>query len=180
MLEGGLIVLAFVLGLVLGPHPFHGVRWTFEALGIGLLACIPLVLGLVVVCRGEPPPNTIGRDLKRIASTFFAECRLLDLAVISVLAGVGEEALFRGVLQPALAGVSTPWVALGLTNIVFGIVHPVSLPYIIAATSIGIYLGILQIAFGNLLVPIVVHAAYDFAGLTYLLYVKNYRRVSSP
>ena len=37
------------------------------------------------------------------------------------------------------------------------------------AAVVGIYLGLLWLATGNLLVPIVTHGVYDFAALVWLL-----------
>ena len=41
------------------------------------------------------------------------------------------------------------------------------------AGLIGLYLGWLWLAVGNLLVPIVVHALYDFVALMYLVKVRG-------
>ena len=53
----------------------------------------------------------------------------------------------------------------------FGAVHLITGTYGIIAAAIGLYLGLLWVASGNLLVPIVTHAAYDFVALVYLLRV---------
>ncbi len=83
--------------------------------------------------------------------------RLWHILPISIAAGVGEEILFRGVLQPRLG--------LVFTSVLFGILHPFTLVYAVLAGFLGAYLGWLQLKTGNLAVPVVVHALYDLAAL---------------
>jgi len=94
------------------------------------------------------------------------------LALLAVLAGLGEEALFRGVLQPWLAGAVSLWPAVVLTGIVFGALHPVSATYVVLAAAAGAYFGALLVLTGNLLAPIVAHAGYDFVALLLLARLK--------
>ena len=88
--------------------------------------------------------------------------------MISIVAGIGEELLFRGVLQVVLIG----WLGLTfgiiLASVVFGLLHAVTPTYAVLATIIGIYFGWFAWASGNLLGPIVAHSVYDFAALAYL------------
>jgi hypothetical protein len=55
----------------------------------------------------------------------------------------------------------------------FGLAHFISLMYAVLAALIGLYLGILFIAFDNLAVPVIVHALYDFVALTYLVRMRS-------
>jgi predicted enzyme related to lactoylglutathione lyase len=95
------------------------------------------------------------------------------LALLAALAGLGEEALFRGVLQPWLGGVVSPWTAVVLTGILFGALHPVSPAYVLLAGLAGAYFGALLVLTGNLLAPIVAHAGYDFVALLVLARLKS-------
>ena len=105
----------------------------------------------------------------------FKNCTWVELAAISLLAGLGEELLFRGVFQAAMAewtGDFLPhspagamvgdWIAIVGVAIVFGLLHAVNAAYAVLATLMGLYLGWLWMATGNLAVPIVAHAVYDF------------------
>jgi len=99
----------------------------------------------------------------------FKNASLLQLGLLSVLAGVGEEALFRGVLQTWLVqhvGIYPGWI---LASIAFGLAHYVNRAYAIVATLIGLYLGWLYLVSGNLLLPVIAHALYDFVALIVLL-----------
>ena len=101
-----------------------------------------------------------------------------QLGVISFLAGLGEEMLFRGLLQDGLAhwlgnsfGLGEAaglWLAVGLASTLFGLLHWISPFYALVAGLIGAYLGWWRVQSGNLLGPIVAHALYDFVALVYL------------
>jgi predicted enzyme related to lactoylglutathione lyase len=94
------------------------------------------------------------------------------LILLAGLAGLGEEVLFRGVLQSWLAGMVTSWPAVVLVAVLFGVLHPVSRTYVLLAGLAGAYLGALLVLTGNLLVPIVAHAGYDFVALVVLARLK--------
>jgi membrane protease YdiL (CAAX protease family) len=96
-----------------------------------------------------------------------------EIALISVSAGVGEEMLFRGVLQASLsAWLGVPW-GLGIASFLFGLLHPISVAYMVITAVLGVYLGIVWYVGGNLLTVMIAHALYDFAALGYLLRIRQ-------
>jgi membrane protease YdiL (CAAX protease family) len=113
---------------------------------------------------------------ERIAP-FFAGVGTGELAVVALLAGLGEETLFRGVLQQALDGPLPTWVALLATAALFGAAHWVTPTYAFLAGLVGLYFGALYLLSDNLLAPIVAHALYDVVALTLLARMKP---ASSP
>jgi len=99
----------------------------------------------------------------RLVVPIFSASGWPDLLLISLLAGVAEETMFRGVIQQELGIV---W-----AGVLFGLMHfvePRLWPYTCWAMVIGMVFGCLYLWTGNLLVPIGVHAAYDFIALHYL------------
>ena len=91
------------------------------------------------------------------------------MALIALSAGVGEEMLFRGVLQSSLgAWLGIGW-GLAVASILFGLLHPISIPYIFVTIAVGFYLGAEFLLTGNLLTVMVTHALYDFILMAYLL-----------
>jgi uncharacterized protein len=99
----------------------------------------------------------------------FGSWSVLQLAVISIIAGFSEEAFFRGAIQGSLAArVGVP-VALLLASLLFAALHLITWTYAMIVAFIGAYLGLLLIWTGNLLTPIVAHAVYDFVALVYFL-----------
>src|SRR6516162_4275258 len=100
LFEGGLGLLAFLLGWLIGYPPWEHVRWQAEGAALGIAASVPMLVGFFVCVRWPVGPLVRIKDFADdIIVPLFAPCSLLELAFISLLAGVGEEALFRGVLQ---------------------------------------------------------------------------------
>jgi hypothetical protein len=111
------------------------------------------------------PGGALRHVCRVIVRPLFERVRVWHIIVISVLAGVGEELLFRGVLQ-ALVG-------LPLASAVFGAVHVGGRGFVgygIWAACIGALFGWLMVETGGLLAPIVAHALYDALALAYVRY----------
>lgn len=111
------------------------------------------------------------RDVETLVAPLFAGRSRWELVAIALLAGGCEEALFRGVVQPVLAHHLPQAVAVGLAAMLFGAAHWLTPAYALLAGLVGAYLGWLALA-GNLLVPIVAHAAYDIVALAILIRLK--------
>jgi uncharacterized protein len=96
-----------------------------------------------------------------------------EIALISLSAGVGEEMLFRGVLQAGLISwLGVPW-GLGLASLLFGVLHPISIAYMVIEAFLGLYFGAVWWFLGrNLLMVIITHALFDFAALAYLIRIR--------
>jgi len=169
LFEGALVVLAILAGWLIKLPPWEQVRWRVHCVAIGLIAAVPMLIGLWFVRRIRRGP--IGR-LNAVVEDFlvplFARCTIIELALISAVAGLGEELLFRGVLQPVLIGWFGTAIGLLAASAVFGLLHSVTPTYAILATLIGVYFGGLVLWTENLLPPIIAHGVYDFAALVYL------------
>ena len=178
--EIGLAVLAVILGRAFGPMPLRSVdpnpAAMLRPIAWGLLATVPMLLGLLLLeWRPRGPFAELRRIVHQNIVPMFSGAKIWQLGLIAIAAGVGEEMLFRGFLQTAIAdriGTDTGlWMAVAITSGLFGICHWVTRTYAVLATFIGAYLGWLLLACGNLIVPISAHAAYDFVALLYLVKV---------
>jgi uncharacterized protein len=177
LFEGSLAVLAVCLGWALDILPWETFRWSWWGLGWGVLATIPLA-GMLLASLRLPlrPFRKILNFLEATVLPLFRRCSLLELAGIAFLAGLGEELLFRTIVQ---GGVSA-WIGkpggqvLGLfvAALVFGLMHHVTPAYSLMAGAIGLYLGILWLTTGNLLAPMATHALYDFFAMAYLTRIR--------
>jgi membrane protease YdiL (CAAX protease family) len=138
-----------------------------------VVATAPLLL-LLRWCLGarSGPIARLVRVVEERAAPLFAGSSVGSVALVAALAGVGEEALFRGVVQTALLDRLPAWAAVAATGVLFGLAHFLSLSYALLASVVGAYLGWLHLATGNLLAPILAHALYDFVALRLLLDVK--------
>ncbi len=167
--EGGLGVTAWVLGRATGQPVETRWRWDGWDAALGVAACVPMLV-LFAACLRCPfePLVRIRRVLNELVGTLFASATLVDLALVSALAGVGEELLFRGIFQEACGRRLGPGAGLLLASIVFGLAHALTAGYAFVAFLMGLYLGGLWMGTGNLLVPAVTHAVYDFVSLVVL------------
>ena len=172
--EASLILVAVFLGWVADIDPFENIYFSETAVAYGVIGTIPLFLMFLALekMQGESVVkirklllNTLGPGLHHYHWT--------DLFILAAIAGVSEELLFRGVIQP---WIETSWgITAGLiaSNIVFGLVHAVTPLYAALAALVGIYLG-LSLDYGgdrNLLIPIIIHGFYDFLAFVALMRV---------
>jgi membrane protease YdiL (CAAX protease family) len=179
--EGGLVLLAWGIGWVVGESPWANLSWSAGDLGLGILATLPLLaaFALCVKLPGKAFARIRG-ICNEIIRPFFGACSVIELALISLVAGVAEEMLFRGVIQAALADALGLWPGIVAAGALFGAVHLITPTYGILATLVGIYLGWCYAANGNLLIVIVAHAFYDFLALVYLTRGPEFRVDCSP
>ncbi|MDH3718178.1 MAG: CPBP family intramembrane metalloprotease, partial [Planctomycetota bacterium] len=143
----------------------------------GTVATMPMLLGLLVINRYPFGPFAhLKQVVDELILPMFRGVSVPAFGLISILAGLGEEMLFRGFLQGGLAEVlsdrlgpsAATWCALIAASLVFGLLHPITRLYAVLCFAVGVYLGLLWIMTGNLLAPIVTHALYDFFALVYL------------
>jgi membrane protease YdiL (CAAX protease family) len=92
-----------------------------------------------------------------------------EVALLCLLAGVGEELLFRGVVQVLIADHTGRAAGVILAGVLFGAVHFLTKTYFVLAAMVGCYLGWLFVATESLTAPIVTHALYDFVALAVVL-----------
>lgn len=146
------------------------------AVGAGVLLSMPL-LGVFFGLKSLPfePVRRVFRIVNEYFGPAMASCRILELALIALGAGVSEELLFRGLLPHALAGQGI-LVAIVLPNIVFGILHAATITYAVIATCIGLFFSLCLVMWPetNLVTVIVAHAAYDF--IAFLVVAREHRR----
>ena len=161
--EAVLAVVGLVVGRWIGTPILEGARVDLRSGGLALAATLPLVACVFWSMRTELAFFARLRKLFRETLVpLFASCSLLELLLISIMAGIGEEVFFRAFLQGSLGRVVNPWIALALVSALFGVVHAVSRGYAIVAGLLGFYLGTLLLLTGNLFVVVAVHALFDF------------------
>lgn len=168
----GLMVVAAALwnGLrgremaLLGESPAAG-------LGLGLGAAVLTFSLGVVAYRLIPMMRDVAEEL---APEIVDGARLRDLMLVSVFSGVGEEALFRGAVQPEFGLVAAA--------VAFGVLHLGPdrryLLWTAWAVLAGFLFGWLYAATGALLAPIVAHTLHNAA--TFALWKRHRSRGKPP
>jgi membrane protease YdiL (CAAX protease family) len=170
VVEGGLVGLALGLGFLLDQPPLSQCVLDISGVLWGLAGTLPMIGAFAVMTRWPIGPlRSIKGFTDGVIGPAMSPCTLVDLLGISCLAGLGEEMLFRGVLQDALATQLSPALALAVASVLFGLLHAVTASYAVLAALMGAYLGGLYLLTGNLVAPMVTHAAYDFAVLVWVL-----------
>jgi CAAX protease family protein len=173
VIEGSLglvaIALAWLFGVSLRDEFAASARGMAGGTLIGVVATLPMLALFWALMHGSWQPLVeLRRNVVQMVRELFPRGSLAELATITALAGVGEELLFRGLLQTLVARWTTPVIGLSVAALAFGGVHAISRLYFVLATLIGVYLGWLLLRFGDLTVPIVAHGLYDFVALVYL------------
>jgi uncharacterized protein len=168
--QGGLVVLALGLAWIAGLNPMEHFRWSWTGLAWGTVAALP-ILALFTLSdwfRSRPL-------VTEFLGPLLAGCRWHELLALALLAGLSEELLFRGVLQPWIAAGWGETAGLVGSNLIFGLAHIITPTYALVAGLVGVYLGLLLELEGeaNLLIPITTHAVYDF--LAFLIVVREFR-----
>lgn len=178
--ELALALTAVALSWSVGHSPWIGMRWTSETLGdqlsamaLGVLAAGPILLVMGAAYRWPIGPlRPLRRLTRRQLLPLFDRLSLAEKAAVSLAAGLGEELLFRGLLQSALndwiGGGIAPWVGLAVASVGFGVCHWLSRTYAALAACMGAYFGLLLLWTGNLWTPILAHAVYDLLALVVL------------
>ncbi len=180
LVESGLAFVAVGLGWLLDVPPWISASWQSEsvwavlrAIGLGTVATIPLLAVFLWLQYSRIESlNDLQELIQKQIVPLFSKATFLELGLISLAAGLGEEALFRGVIQTylqKLMGVDGgPAIPILLASLLFGLVHFVSREYLLLSTLMGLYLGLWFWWTEDLIVPIVIHTLYDWFALVYL------------
>src|SRR5690606_37613031 len=92
LVEGGLAVTAWWLGNWWGYPPGDALALTWSATLWGLAAVLPMLALMLWVERSAWRPwRRLMAVVRRQIAPLFADCSYADLALISALAGLGEE-----------------------------------------------------------------------------------------
>lgn len=165
LVEGGLAVIAIIADMLFRLHLNYCAYFFCDSttpiqIGWGLL---PLIAGyFVLLALPFAELRKVNRLVRELFWQHMGHWRLWQLALIALLAGFGEELFFRGLVQLGFSSIIGVWLAVLLTSLIFGLAHAATPTYCLLAFIISLYLGFLLVYTDNLIVPIAVHALYDF------------------
>lgn len=171
-----LIIAALVAALLLKtPNVGFGPNISFSksALVQGTQCAIPLFIfayALDMIEDSVPALQDVTKATQRsvlalLGGTLKPLLATVASLALGIVAGFGEELLFRGVLQYELSLRFGSLVGLSVSSIVFGLLHAVTPLYAVLATLASVFFGSLYAWTGNLAIPIMTHAVYDVGAL---------------
>ncbi len=159
MFGGALLWASLTTGSIFyapGRIPGEGLRPLRDA-GAGLMAAIIVIL----VSRELTRRTGWAAGLARALGELLGRLSLTECWLLAVASSLGEEALFRGALQPQ--------VGLVAASLIFGLAHFVPrrdlMPWTLFSVVAGFLLGALFEATGNLIAPIVAHMVINGVNL---------------
>jgi uncharacterized protein len=144
VVEAGLALIALVLAWLFQVP----LRAQFAPLGRplvvaflrGLLATLPmLIVFWCLVNSKRQLLRQLREQVQWLVQEIFPSGSVVQFAMVAALAGVGEELLFRGVVQTKLVSWTTPVVGLLLASILFGLAHALSKLYFLFAVAVGAF-----------------------------------------
>ena len=135
----------------------------------GVLATLPMLIAFWILVNSRMPRlRALREQVEWLVKEMFPTGDVFQFAMVAALAGVGEELLFRGILQTKIADWTTPAVGLILASLLFGLAHALSVLYFAFAVAVGAFLGWLAMQYDDLVAPMIAHGLYDFVALVYL------------
>ncbi len=163
LLLQGLLFLA--IGLVIfsasGGAPAYFIRWEWSDVAAGLLLTAAMVGSMQGMLWAFPGLLGWAAEKQRFLFSGGRPFRLWQIIIISLSAGIGEEALFRGGLQTGLSLYMPAWGAILLSSLLFTLVH-------LGSPGISAFLFAYSLAFGavyqltgSLLAVMLAHALFD-------------------
>ncbi len=177
-MEAALAGVAVAGGWLFHQPVLADFHWSLPAAALGAVAAIPPLLLFYGLLRSTwRPLMEIRQWFRVVLRPLVCRWSVAQLAVVSILAGIGEELLFRGLVQGGLTRLLGPVLAVSIASLLFGLVHWVNAAYAVLAGLIGVYLGVEWLLSGNLLAPILTHGIYDFLALLY--YLRMHREFTS-
>lgn len=169
LVEVSVGILAGVVGYASGLPWASTIAWSGRDAAWGVAGTLPMLalFWWMLQTRWEPI-HEITRFLDQAARPVMGQWSSVQFGIISLIAGVSEELLFRAVAQGGLTVLLGPGWGLVLASGIFGAFHCVTRAYAVVAALMGVYLGLLWNLTGNLLTPVITHALYDFIALAWL------------
>ncbi|MEQ5817263.1 CPBP family intramembrane metalloprotease [Marinobacter sp. NFXS11] len=169
LFQGGIGVIGLVAILLFGIPVLLFGPGLWPSILLGSLGAILTYAALLLLTRvpGLFPEN-LERQMQGLYD-FASSYSPAVLILLSLLAGVGEELLFRGAIQGWLMAKTDPVTAVLAASVLFGLVHYVSFAYFLVATGLGLILGAAYVLSESLALVMVWHALYDMIALFCLL-----------
>lgn len=105
--------------------------------------------------------NSDMRKAYKLLIDVFENLTWPQIVLLSMSAGIGEELLFRGLLQTWLISVGNPFWGIAVASLIFGFLHYLNTTYVLLTFLLGGLFGIVYYVTDSLLLVVVAHTVYD-------------------
>ena len=161
-----LVFGAFVWSWIRGLGLLHHLHASLGDLVIGIASASALCLSLPFFTSAWASRVLLLREMKGVwdslLTPFGKSLTLAEISALAALSGISEEIFFRGAVQGE--------VGILAAALLFGLLHPLNLSYVIWAAAVGVAFGVMVQLTGSLLPSIICHSGYNLAALLYLRY----------
>lgn len=163
-----------------------GTTLTNDGLPVEVAVAAGLSIGVVAfmaVLLLSKSQTNLGEALRKrvdATSSVLGSLSIPAILVLSVAAGVFEELLFRGVLQSWLSQSLHYSIGIGLSAIIFGLLHFGSTATFLFTSLYGLTFGVAYHLTESLVFVMIWHAAYDFVALLFIVKAPRCFNVRQP
>lgn len=145
-------------------------KWNWVGVAVGITSTLPMLSMFFLLMQSKwEPSRKIIQMMDEAVLPLFKDFTILQIAILSIAAGISEEVLFRAVIQGGLQSASGLPIAVVISALLFGVCHALTKFYFVLATLIGVYLSLVWISTSQLISPMIAHALYDFIVLVWYL-----------
>jgi membrane protease YdiL (CAAX protease family) len=150
-----------------GRFSFPIFRFNRRLLPSLILCTLALLFGIVTPLANLIP---LSESMRKLMLEFGAQTGILAFITMVVIAPVVEELIYRGIILDGLIRKYSPWKAILISSLIFGLVH-LNPWQLITGFVIGIFIGWAYYYTRNLAVCIAIHATANLAGFTARFFV---------
>jgi membrane protease YdiL (CAAX protease family) len=169
-----LLLVAWIVSWLFSIPLWGNGGWDKIGIIVGLTSILPMLSLFFWLLQSKwEPCQEIRQMMDEAVLPIFKGFSILQIASLSIVAGISEEVLFRAIIQGGLQSATGIPIAIAISAILFGICHALTKFYFILATIMGIYLSLVWMSTSQLLSPIITHAVYDFIVLVWYLRIRG-------
>lgn len=154
----------------LSPHFFKGDVFPLKNVTLKQLlpyiSAIAFIYGIIIIIA-QFNPNLFSKSSLINVETWSE--RGIILLLILILAPVAEEMLFRGLLMRVFYDTWGKWIALGLTTILFALIHGFNLDKLLIISCLGLIFGLARLNLNSLKASIILHTINNLVPTLFLL-----------
>lgn len=158
-----------------------GIELSFSSSALlgGLKATGPLLVfnfGVFVILINRSRYSIYREFFNEIIVPLCGNLNFVTIAFVALAAGIGEEFMFRALINTELSGLlgTIPGVIIG--SFLFAYVHFIGIairfwPIVLFYFLFGLYFSYLYLMDENILIVVIAHAGYNFVAMNYVRYV---------